>query len=107
MRSICLCVALAACLAVAGCVGAQRSAATPAASSSQAVVSDKIVVSSPTPDAISPGGLLKASGSATPVATPAAGETVVAGTQQGPLSCVDQHLKDIQAGKILPTGSCQ
>src|SRR5689334_8139989 len=107
MRSIRLCVALVACLAVAGCVGGQRSAATPPATSSQALVSDKIIVSSPTPDAISPGGLLKAAATASPVATSAPGETVVAGTQQGPLSCVDQHLKDIQAGKVLPTGSCQ
>jgi hypothetical protein len=107
MRAIRLCAALAMCLAVAGCIGGQRSSSTQSASSTPTVVIGKVAISSPTPEAVSPGGLLKAETTMQPVATPQAGETVVAGTQQGPLSCVDQHLKDIQAGKIVPNGQCQ
>jgi hypothetical protein len=107
MRAIRLCVALAACLAVAGCIGGQRASVSQSASASPVVVVDKIVPSSPTPETVSAIGLLKAAPTTTPNSTPAANETVVAGTQQSPLSCVDQHLKDIQSGKIQPTGACQ
>jgi hypothetical protein len=107
MRAIRLCVALAACLAVVGCIGGQRASTSQSAQSSPVVVVNKIVPSSPTPESVSPVGLLKAAPTPTSNSTPMANETVVAGTQQSPLSCVDQHLKDIQSGKILPTGACQ
>jgi hypothetical protein len=107
MRAIRLGVALAACLAVAGCIGGQRASVSHSANASPVVVVNKLVPSSPTPESVSPIGLLKAAPTTTPTPTPTANETVVAGTQQGPLSCVDQHLKDIQSGKIQPTGACQ
>jgi hypothetical protein len=106
MRSIRLAVTVAACLAVAGCIGGTK-ASSPAASASPGIVVAKAVPSTPTSESISPIGLLKAAPTPTSVETPSANMTVVAGTQQGPLSCVDQHLKDIQSGKIVPTGACQ
>lgn len=96
MVSTRLYVVLAACLAVAGCVGGHRSSSAPPVTPTQVAVSAKPVLSSPTREPVSPASLLKAAGGAP-----------VAGTPQSPLSCVDQHLKDIQAGKILSNGACQ
>jgi hypothetical protein len=106
MRSILFAVTLGACLGVAGCIGGQKGS-VPVAGTSPTVVVAKVVPSTPTSEILSPGGLLKGASTPTAATTPLANETVVAGPQQGPLSCVDQHLKDIQSGKLLSTGACQ
>lgn len=101
MRLISLAIALLICLAVAGCVG-ENGATTQSAHSSSAVKAVWIVAT-PTSTGSGVDELVKSSDASTPPrATPVSGKSVA-----GPLSCIEQRMRALQEGKVLPSGVCQ
>jgi hypothetical protein len=104
MRSIRLCVALAACLVITGCTTGH--ATVQSANASQPVVIAKIIPTATSQDAQPSAELLKGSDVApSPTTTPVA-RAAATPESAGPLSCVEQRMRALRNGKVLPTDQC-
>lgn len=99
MRLIHVAIALLICLAVAGCVGEGGATTQPARS--QNAVKAISIVATPTSTGSGVDTLVKSSDAVTPRATPTTDKS-----QAGPLSCIEQRMRSLQEGKVLPTGAC-
>jgi hypothetical protein len=105
MRSVRFWIPLVICLSVVGCVGAGTTATRPAHQPRAAGVLSVVVTPTTGPGLDE---LLKSSNASaappvtpTPVATPSPGATPA-----GPLSCVEQRMRALREGKLLPTNVC-
>jgi len=106
MRLVRFGIPLLICLSLVGCIGTGTTTTRAAHQPRPAGVLSVVV----TPTTTGPGldELLKSSNSSaaspvtpTPVATPSPGATPV-----GPLSCVEQRMRALREGKLLPTNVC-
>ena len=93
-------IALLMCLSVAACASGSQTSAHPGGPSGEVGVVK--LSGTPGPEDYGVSGLLKSPSLAaqtnptpTPVATP-----------EGPMSCVQQRLRALQQGKVLPTETC-
>lgn len=104
MRLYRLCIAFGLCLAVTGCVGGGRSSAQSTNPASDVNLA-KIAPTATSLDGSSDPRLLKSTAIlAVPTPTAAPRRASVA-SQGGPLSCVEQRMRDLRDGKVLPSGS--
>ncbi len=101
MRVVRLAMALLICLIVAGCIG--ENGATTQTTHSPRTTKTLSIVATPTPTGPGVDELIKTSGLiSSPHPTPTSVRTDV-----GPLSCIEQRMRALQEGKVLPTNVCK
>lgn len=105
MRPIRWYVGLVACLAIAGCAGGTH-VASQSASPARAIAIAKIAPTAMSHSTHASLVLLKGGeAAALPTATPAVPRATPQ-DQHGPLSCLEQRLRALRNGKLLPTNQC-
>ncbi len=101
MRLLRLAIALLICLVVAGCMG--ENGATTQTAHTPRTTKTLSIVATPTPTGPGVDELMKAAGS---VSSPRPTPTRVR-IDTGPLSCIEQRMRALQEGKVLPTDVCR
>jgi hypothetical protein len=103
VRWIRLSLTLLLCLALAGCMGGPQATARSGGPSRAAVGAEPVARTPTVPDA-TVNDLIKVGGPGAPTATPV--ETARQPSNQSPLTCAEQRIKQVSKGDILPAKVC-